>query len=489
MNDIARKPLAAHHWIGGKPVIGAEAAPALNPATGERIGAIALGGAAECEAAIEAAKVAFERSGWVDDIQLRSEALYAAAELISARKEELARLLTAETGRLIHLSRAEIGFAVSETRFYAGLARNIFGRMIEPAPGIYSLLAREPAGVAGLIIPWNAPGILLIRSLAPALAAGCTVVVKSAPQSSLFHAQIMRCFVETGLLPDGVVNSFSEIGSAGAEALVRSPDVDVISFTGSSAVGKKIMAAASSTLKRLNLELGGKAPAIVLEDADIAACARKIAIAGMIRSGQQCTAINRVLVHESIYTRFSEALAAALSGLKVGLPTDETADIGPLIDLRSRDRILGLVADAKARGKALLAGGIVEGLPAAGAFVAPSLLCEEEPSSPLVQEEFFGPVLNIERFGTDARAVELANCTRYGLSASVWTADFARAHRIARKLRSGTVWINEHNRLFVEVETGGFRESGFGRLHGVEGLSDFLATKHVFQPHGLLGTP
>ncbi len=486
MNHIASKPLTAHHWIDGKPVVGAHTAPALNPATGEPLGVVALGGAAECRSAIEAARAAFERSGWVDDIQRRAEALYAAADRIAARQEELAQLLTAETGRLIRLSRAEIGFAVSETRFYAGLARNIFGRMIEPAPGIYSLLSREPAGVAGLIIPWNAPGILLIRSLAPALAAGCTVVVKSAPQSSLFHAEITRCFLDTGLLPDGVLNSFSEVGSAGAEELVTHPDVDVISFTGSSAVGKKIMAAASGTLKRLNLELGGKAPAIVLEDADIASSAKKIAVAGMIRSGQQCTAVNRVLVHDSIYDTFAEALAGALSSLKVGLPTDETADIGPLIDLRSRDRIRGLVDDAKARGKAYLVGGVVEGLPAQGAFLAPSLLCEDDTASPLVQEEFFGPVLNIERFGTDAQAVDLGNCTRYGLSASVWTADFARAHRMARKLRSGTVWINEHNRLFAEVETGGFRESGFGRLHGVEGLSDFLATKHIYQPHGLL---
>jgi betaine-aldehyde dehydrogenase len=266
--------------------------------------------------------------------------------------------------------------------------------------------------------------------------------------------------------------------------MVRSPDVDVISFTGSSAVGKKIMAAAAPTLKRLNLELGGKAPAIVLEDCDVDVVACRLAVAGMVLSGEQCTAVNRVLVHASRLSDLRAALTGALSAMRVGRVDAPDTELGPLIDHRNRDRIRSLVAEAEAEGRAVLSGTVPRGDLAGGAFLTPSLLAVDDLESPYVQEEFFGPVMNLESSEDDADAVRRANATRYGLSASVWTNDFARAHRIARALRSGTVWINEHNRLLPEVETGGFRDSGFGRLHGVEGLGEFLATKHIYQPHG-----
>jgi acyl-CoA reductase-like NAD-dependent aldehyde dehydrogenase len=235
-------------------------------------------------------------------------------------------------------------------------------------------------------------------------------------------------------------------------------------------------------LKRLNLELGGKAPAVVFEDADIPAIASQLAAAGMVLSGQQCTALSRVLVHESRFNEMKKALEGALNAMRVGRSDDESSQIGPLIDMKSRDRVKNLVKEYADYG--ILVGGIPNGSLAKGAYLSPSLLAVEELDSPVVQEEFFGPVMNLERFRNEEEAVKKANATRYGLSASVWTKDLNRAHRVARALRAGTVWLNDHNKLFPEAETGGVRESGYGRLHGVEGLNEFLYTKHIYQRFG-----
>ncbi|HTH96580.1 MAG TPA: aldehyde dehydrogenase family protein [Stellaceae bacterium] len=480
------KSYRADHWIDGTFIDKGALADSVAPSNGSHVGRVVTGGRAEALAAVEAAKRAFYKGDWSQNMRLRAHVMLEAANRIEARKDELALLLAIETGKTIKAARFEVFATVSELRYYAGLVRGLTGRMIEIEPGTYSLLSREPAGVAGIIVPWNAPGILLIRSLAPALAAGCTTVIKPALASSLFNDLIMRCLAETPGLPKGVINSFNEAGSEGGEVLTTSPDVDVLSFTGSSAIGKKIMAAAAGTLKRLNLELGGKASAIVLEDADLETTAKGLAAGNMIQAGQQCTAINRVLVHESRYDALLPLLASALQAMKLGPVEDEATEVGPLINKPSRDRVKAVVDEAVGMGKARMVGGIPGGELAAGAYLEPSLLAVEDVNSSFVQEEFFGPVLNIERFSTDQEAVEKANATRYGLAGSVWTKDMARAHRIARAMRSGSVWINDHNRLGAEVETGGFRESGFGRLHGVEGLGEFLSTKHIWQAHGRL---
>lgn len=476
------------HWVGGEwlPASSTNKFDIVSPLDNKVVGVAPAGGADVANVAIEVARKAFFETEWAHAPRLRAQVMFAQAASLEARSEELAQLLAIETGKLINVARMEVAASVSEIRYYAGLVRAIAGRMIEVEPGVHSLLAREPAGVAALIAPWNAPGILLVRSLGPALAAGCTVVMKPAPQSSLFHTALTRCIADVKGMPAGVMNSFCEQGTAGAEALVSSPDVDVLSFTGSSMIGKKIMAAAAGTLKRLNLELGGKAPAIVFEDTDINAVAPQLAVAGMILAGQQCTALNRVLVHESRYEKMKSALASALKALRVGRSDDETSQIGPLIDTRSRDRVRNLVEENA--GKGILIGSAPAGALASGAFFSPSLLAVEDLSSPVVQEEFFGPVMNLERFGTEAEAVQKANATRYGLSASVWTKDLDRAHRVARAVRSGTVWLNDHNKLFPEAETGGVRDSGFGRLHGIEGLNEFLYTKHVYHRFGQVRT-
>lgn len=477
---------SGEHWIGRDwitPATG-RTADAVSPATGEIIGSVALGGEDECRAAIASARAAFDKSTWSQNARLRAAVLFEVADRIAAHADLLAPLLAFETGKLIVGSRAEIAATVSELRYYAGLTRAIQGRMMEVEPGAYSLLMREAAGVVGVIVPWNSPGILLARSVAPALAAGCAVVVKPALQSSLFHTALMRLFSQASALPPGVVNSFCETGSEGAAEMVRSPDVDVLSFTGSSAVGKKIMAAAAPTVKRVNLELGGKAAAIVFEDCDVSAVAPRIVAAALIQCGQQCTAINRVLVHESKYDEMRRALGSIIKAVRLGRVDDETSELGPLISASSRDRVAAIVAEANSIGQAPIVGRQPAGALARGAYLEPSLLTVSDLGSSFIQEEFFGPVVNLESFADETDAIARANATRYGLSASVWTKDLARAHRVARALRSGTVWLNDHNRLMAEAETGGYRESGLGRLHGLEGLNDFLETKHIFQSHG-----
>jgi len=484
MMSIVGSHLIDGEWSSG---VGTAKFEVVSPIDGAVIGTAPEGGRATAEAAIAAARRAFFQTDWAHSPRLRADVLLDQAATIEARNEELSRLLSAETGKLIGSARMEVAAAASELRYYAGLARTIAGRVLEIEPGVHSHLVREPAGVAAIITPWNAPAILLVRSLGPALAAGCTVVMKPAPQSSLFHTAILRCLASARRLPAGVLNSFCEAGSEGGEALVESPDVDVLSFTGSSAIGRKIMRAASGTLKRLNLELGGKAPAIVFDDCDIDAVAPQLAVAGMILTGQQCTALSRILVHESRYDALTNALRAALMAMPVGRSDDERSKLGPLIDLRSRDRVQRLVethAD-----KAVLRGGVPNGVPPGGAYLSPSLLAIEDLASPVVQDEIFGPVLNIERFATEGEAVTKANATRYGLSASVWTKDLDRAYRVSRALRSGTVWLNDHNKLFPEAETGGHRDSGFGRLHGADGLNEFLFTKHVYHRFGRMQEP
>jgi acyl-CoA reductase-like NAD-dependent aldehyde dehydrogenase len=358
---------------------------------------------------------------------------------------------------------------------------------MEVAPGELSVMLREPAGVAGIIVPWNAPAVLLIRSLAPALAVGCTTVTKPAPQTALFTAACMAPLFEDAAIPAGVVNVVFEVGHDAAQTLVTSPDVDVISFTGSNAVGQHIMAAAAPTMKKLSLELGGKSCCIVLEDADIGAVAPKLAAAATIISGQQCTAARRVLVHESRLDEAKRALSAALQVVSIGDGMSDGTAMGPLIDIQSRDRVMrDCEAVYDTADEVVLRGGPLDG-PKDSAFMSPALVVHDDPNVGFIQDEIFGPLVVLETFQDEANAVARANNTVFGLSASVWTNRGDASWRMARALRNGTVWINDHNRLFAEAETGGYRRSGLGRLHGFDGLLDFCELKHVYQNVGVVG--
>ena len=471
-------------WQGAA---GGATAASRNPADGSTIGSHAASGAADAAQAIAAARHAFDSSLWAHDARMRQTVLLQWADRLEKRAE-LAALLTQENGKVMAQSRGEMAAAISEIRYYAGLARHMPGHFMEVEPGAYSATLREAAGVAGLIIPWNAPIVLLIRSLAPALAAGCTVVVKPAPQTAQITTQVLRELAAVPALPRGVLNLVLETGSEVAQALVESPDVDVLSFTGSNGTGQRIMAAAAPTMKKLSLELGGKSCCLVFPDApgDMAKVAQRIAGAATIISGQQCTAARRVLVHASRYEDMKRALKAALDAIVVAPGDSPGAGMGPLIDAPSMEHYSNAVARAlDGCDEVILQGGRTKGRLEAGHFVKPTLVAQRDTSAFFVQEEIFGPFVVLERFEDEKEAVARANHTVFGLSASVWTADGDRGMRLARALRNGTVWINEHNRLFAEAETGGYRRSGIGRLHGYEGLGDFLETKHIFRNAGL----
>jgi len=470
-------------WQGAA---GGASGESRNPADGSVIGTYAASGVAEARAAIVAARQAFETSLWSHDARLRQMVLLQWADRLE-RRAELAALLTQENGKVLAQSRGEMAGAISEIRYYAGLTRHMPGHFMEVEPGAYSATLREAAGVAGLIIPWNAPVVLLIRSLAPALAAGCTVVVKPAHQTAQITTQVLRELAAVESLPRGVLNLVLENGSAVAQELVASGEVDVLSFTGSNLTGQRIMAAAAPTMKKLSLELGGKSSCLVFPDADIGKVAQRLATAATIISGQQCTAARRVLVHAARYDEMKRALKAALAAIVVAPGDSAGAGMGPLIDGESLERVSRDVERAlDTCDEVVLRGGRGEGKLAQGHFLTPTLVAHGDANAFFAQDEIFGPFVVLERFEDEKEAVARANNTVFGLSASVWTADGDRGMRLARALRNGTVWINDHNRLFAEAETGGYRRSGIGRLHGYEGLADFLETKHIFRNAGLV---
>lgn len=474
----------AKHYINGSWVESAQGQATvgdiLNPATSELAGHFCDGTQAESRAAVVAARRAFDDSSWAATPRVREQVLLDFAATLESRKEDIADVIVEVNGKLRREAIGEIMAGVSELRYYAGLARNLFGRVLQVEPGCYSSLDREPAGVAAIILPWNAPVTLLVRSLAPALAAGCSVVIKPAHQTSLVNNMVLECLVNDGRVPAGVINSVIESGTEISGHLCESPDVDVISFTGSTRVGKLIAQSTASTLKRLSLELGGKAPAVVFADCDLKAAVAGIVAGGMVMAGQQCTAIARILVEESIYDEFSENIVHALRNVKLGFGNDPQAGMGCLIDVANRDRIAALVEQAEQSERVLLKGSIPDGELSKGAFISPSLIEVQKLDSPFIQQELFGPLLIIERFTTEQEAIQRSNATRYSLAASVWTEDGVKARRIASKLKFGTVWHNTHNRLFAEAETGGYGDSGYGKLHGTEGLNDFMQTKHFY---------
>lgn len=476
---------AAAHWIGGAWRPEGDVAEALDPATGLGAARHHVGSIVLADEAVAVAAKSFASGGWSGKPRLRQAVLLEAADRFTAHAPEIMDALVRETGKRRVEAEGEVRALVSEFRYYAGLARTIQGRITEIDEGQISYLHREAAGVAAIIVPWNAPVALLARSLAPAMAAGCTSVVKPAPQTAGVNTIIARCLAEIRDMPAGVVNTVNERGSEVGRALVAARDVDVVSFTGSTATGKAIMAAAAGTLKKLSLELGGKAPSLVFADVDLERAVPEIVRGIVPISGQMCIAIGRVLVQESVADVVGQRLVAALKALRIGPGHDPATELAPLIDVANRQRILDLIGRAGQHGELLLRGEAVEpGGVKGGAYVSPSIVRTDETGSFLVQDELFGPIVTLEGFRDEAHAVELANATRYGLAASVFTTDGDCAQRVSRGLRTGSVWINAHNRLFPEVETGGYRESGLGRLHRIEGLNDFLETKAVFRDSG-----
>jgi betaine-aldehyde dehydrogenase len=487
VGDTRHATAIAQHWIDGRWRDSAEHEVSINPATGEVIAGYALAGENEAREAVAAALTSFRQTSWKSDRALRSLVLHDMAARFEAHTADLIQLLSLETGKVVPEAAFEVSFAASGLRYYAALVLTEYGRAAEAAPGHFSLLVREPIGVAGISIPWNAPVALLIRSLAPALAAGCTTVVKMPGKTAQLTACISEVISEVSSLPRGVVNIVTGEKEV-LSFLVTSPDVPTISFTGSTRVGRAIAEAGAARLKRFGLELGGKTPMLVFDDADLDAALPKLEKALTVFAGQFCMTGSRLLVQSSIADKLRHQLAERLTNVKVGPASDPTSDMGPMIDKVNVARVNQIVEDALAAGaRAIVRGGpVTDGPLAPGAFYRPTLLEVTDSRMPIVQEETFGPVLTMQVFDTEEEAVALANDSEYGLAASVWTRDVDRPLRISRDLQVGTIWVNDWAMMRDEFEEGGYKQSGRGRLRGLAALDDFLEYKHIVLNPGVV---
>ena len=470
-------------WIDGKwtDSQGGQTRKIENPATGEIVAEVQEATAADVDAAVQAAHTAFYDGRWSHKTPSeRSLALLRLADLLAARAEEFARLETQNTGKpyqFVSLG-ADMPFLIDNLRFFAAAARQISGSHAgEFMAGYTSMFRRDPVGVVGQVVPWNYPLMMAIWKLGPALAAGCTLVLKPAPATPLTALCLAELSAEAGF-PPGVINVISGGNEAG-QALVEHPLVRMVSLTGSVQTGKKVMETAAKTLKRVHLELGGKAPVIVFDDADLELVAAKASLAATFNTGQDCTAATRVYVAQAKLGQAKEALVEAMRQIKVGDPFEDGVQMGPLISQAQRERVRGFIERARAQGAQILTGGGYPKDRSAGYFFEPTVVANVAQKSEIVQNEIFGPVLTINPFKDESEALQLGNDVQYGLAASVFTNDVGRAMCFARDLEFGTIWINDHIPLTSETPHGGFKQSGFGKDLSAEAVSDYQITKHV----------
>jgi len=477
MNADARH---ARHWVDGQWLDEGSRGESRDPASNDLIGSYVKAGREQALRAVEAARTVFLNTMWRDEPALRSSVLIAMADRFEERTDELVDLLSLENGKIKPEARFEVSMWAPTLRFNAALALGDVGRASRPASGALSIVTRQPAGVAGVIAPWNSPVALLLRLLAPALAAGCTTVVSLPVATAQTNALLADIIGGTPGLPDGVVNVLIG-GRDAAGALVTSPDVPVLSFTGSTKTGRAITGDAALYLKRIGLELGGKAPMVVFDDADLDRASEDVCRALTTFTGQFCMTGSRLLVHAGVADDVIARVAERLRTLRVGPSADPASEMGPLIDQANVDRVDRFVDDAiDAGARAIVRGGpFSEGPLSGGAFYAPTLLEVTDNAATVVQEEIFAPVLTVQRFEAETEAVDLANSTEYGLSASIYTRDVDRALRVASLIDAGTVWVNDWATLWNQSEEGGFKASGVGRMRGFAVMDDFIEQKHI----------
>ncbi len=455
-------------WVESK---SSKRIPVMDPATGREISSVPDASAADVERAVAAARQAFEKGPWPEMLPVQREALiWKLSDLIERNADELAELESLNNGKTKFIaSVVDIAGTRDYFRYMAGWATKLEGSTFQtsihgpPGAKFHTYTLREPVGVVGAIVPWNFPLALASWKLGPALAAGCTVVLKPAEQTPLTALRLGELIQEAGF-PPGVVNIVTGYGETAGAALVAHPDVDKVAFTGSTEVGKIINKAATDTLKRVSLELGGKSPVIVLPDADLNAVVGGAANAIFFNSGQVCTAGSRLFAHKKIYDQVLEGLSSAAQSIRLGPGLDPKTEMGPLVSKEQQERVLGYIESGRKDGAKVVVGGDAPSSP--GYFVKPTVLANVRPDMKVVREEIFGPVVVAQRFEDLDEIAALANDTPYGLAASIWSRDVSTVHRLVPKIRAGTVWVNCHNFVDPAMPFGGFKQSGFGRESG-----------------------
>jgi acyl-CoA reductase-like NAD-dependent aldehyde dehydrogenase len=456
----------------------------VNPATGEFLTTVPDGAACDVDRAVAAARASFEQKTWRGmDPSKKEKILWDISEILLKHREELAVLESMENGKTVReAGGADVDPAIDAFRYYAGWVRKIYGETIPVDGPFLNYTLREPVGVVGGIVPWNYPLQIAAWKVAPALACGCSVVLKPSEWTPLTALKLAEYCQEAGL-PDGVLNVVTGYGQTAGEALSLHMDVDKISFTGSIRTARRLLqASGESNLKRLSLELGGKSPNIIFPDCDIDAALKSAFWGIFANKGEICSAASRLLVHEDIHDRFVGELVARAQKLKVGDPLDKTTQMGSQVSGRQMERILDYIKSGKEEGAKLECGGErdIEGAKAKGFFVKPTIFSAVKPDMKIAQEEIFGPVLCALKFRDAEEAVEIANCTIYGLVSAVWTRDIKLAHRMAADIKAGSVWINTYNGFDTASPFGGYKQSGFGRDLGSYALEQYTNIKSVW---------